>query len=182
MLYQNTILGGLATLASLAGIASAAGQQCGTSDSMVDNVPYCNEVDHIRYKNVVSPGGSYEMVTNMDPDSCTCEKSVGTFRGSIAPLDEDVSSHKVFRCMETNMLQMSLHFRGPLRLKQVAVYYPAGATKRAAHPRVHGKPLHKRGLGGSLQRTAYYNAEQGIAEGLIFMNNQGGDGSGTFDE
>lgn len=91
---------------------------------------------------------------------------------------------------------MSLHFRGPLQLKQVAIYYPAGSAKRWAPPHGPGSvaaehwfgndtsavKLEKRGIPGSYQRTAYYNAEQGVAEGLIFMNNHGGQGSGIFDQ
>jgi hypothetical protein len=34
---------------------------------------------------------------------------------------------------------------------------------------------------GNWGRQAYYNAEQGTAEGLVFLNNHGGDGSGVFD-
>ena len=30
-------------------------------------------------------------------------------------------------------------------------------------------------------RQSYYNAEQGVADGLVFLNNNGGQGSGTFD-
>lgn len=80
-------------------------------------------------------------------------------------------------------------------LKQVGVYYPGGASKRSALPPYgHGRQeseeeyenstqpeLYTRSV-GSLDRVAYYNAEQGIADGLIFFNNHGGDGSGTFDQ
>jgi hypothetical protein len=34
---------------------------------------------------------------------------------------------------------------------------------------------------GSWGRQAYFNAEQGIADGLTFLNHFGGDGSGVFD-
>lgn len=78
-------------IASLAGFVAANSGSCTAARPVVNSVPYCNEVQHIRYKNVVSPGGSYELVTHMDPDTCACEKSVGTFSGALAPLDEDVS-------------------------------------------------------------------------------------------
>ena len=35
---------------------------------------------------------------------------------------------------------------------------------------------------GSWDRHAYYSAEGQIADGLTFLNNHGGDGSGVFDE
>ena len=38
----------------------------------------------------------------------------------------------------------------------------------------------KAGLGG-WGRQAYYNAEQGSADGLVFLNHHGGEGSGVFD-
>lgn len=34
---------------------------------------------------------------------------------------------------------------------------------------------------GTWGRQAYYNAEQGVADGLVFLNNMGGQGSGVFD-
>ena len=34
---------------------------------------------------------------------------------------------------------------------------------------------------GQWGRQAYYNAEQGVANGLVFLNNHGGEGSGVFD-
>lgn len=35
---------------------------------------------------------------------------------------------------------------------------------------------------GNWGRQAYYNAEQGTANGLVFLNHHGGEGSGVFDE
>lgn len=35
--------------------------------------------------------------------------------------------------------------------------------------------------GSGWQQTAYYNSEQGVANGLVFMNNEGGSGSGVWD-
>ena len=34
---------------------------------------------------------------------------------------------------------------------------------------------------GTWGRQAYYNAEGGVADGLVFLNNMGGQGSGVFD-
>jgi len=180
MFYHKTGATILTAVVALAGLASAE-SKCSASNNVINGIPYCNEVDHIRYKNVASPGGSYEGVTKMDPETCTCEKTKSQFSGTIAPLDED----------------MSLHFRGPMSLKQVAVYFPGGSQRREVVPpygsgrgntapanktlSVDEEPgLLKRSPWG-VQRAAYYNAEQGTSEGLIFMNNHGGDGSGVFD-
>ncbi|KAF4469995.1 hypothetical protein FALBO_3108 [Fusarium albosuccineum] len=35
--------------------------------------------------------------------------------------------------------------------------------------------------GGDWERTAYYNAEQQVAENIVFLGNYGGEGSGVFD-
>lgn len=154
-----------------------------------------------------------------------------------------------------NPPQVSVHFRGPLRLKQFASYSPgSGSTKRSLHPSPHERRhnhqhLHhhaqnarrsepenteeKRDLGdwitatingevvswlnpgaggpaatsptgvsspdlgsaaapaspaptlnlgsGTWARQAYYDATSGVADGLVFLNNMGGQGSGTFD-
>lgn len=35
---------------------------------------------------------------------------------------------------------------------------------------------------GDYKRTGYYNADEGTAEGLTFLNQKGGQGSGVFDK
>lgn len=35
---------------------------------------------------------------------------------------------------------------------------------------------------GEYKRTAFYNADAGTADGLVFLNLQGGQGSGVFDQ
>lgn len=35
---------------------------------------------------------------------------------------------------------------------------------------------------GDYKRTAFYNADAGTADGLVFLNLQGGQGSGVFDQ
>jgi hypothetical protein len=62
--------------------------------------------------------------------------------------------------------------------------YPPGHQK-------HGKPKHNTpdynkkpvvpAHTGDWVRTAYYNAEKGIADGVTFLNNKGGSASGVFD-
>lgn len=158
-----------------------------------------------------------------------------------------------------NPPQVSVHFRGPLRLKQFASYSPgsgssSGSTKRSLHHSPHDRRARKhkhpwvdtrrsepenaeekRDLGdwitatingdvvswlnpgaggpaatsptgvsspdvgsaaapapaspaptlnlgsGTWARQAYYDASSGVADGLVFLNNMGGQGSGTFD-
>ena len=102
----------------------------------------------------------------------------------------------------TPRLQVSLHHRGPLNLKQFAAYTPGEAStkkskrsehlRRHAHGAVHGHVPHaheKRSpvpddsattnVGWS--RNAYYSADNQTSEGLVFLNHFGGSGSGTFD-
>src|SRR5947199_10468447 len=121
-----------------------------------------------------------------------------------------------------------MHVRGPVHLKQFAVYYqnPSSPTKRDAHHRRHGhQHLHKRenekrdwitatidgkvvswpgdaqtaaaaaassvpAQGNSVSpgdstgdwlRAGYYNAASQELANLTFLNNMGGQASGTFD-
>lgn len=72
---------------------------------------YCAQTDAIIYSNV-GLSSTYLDVTNMDESSCACTQSSTSFSGSLAPLDEE----------------LSVHFRGPLNLKQFGVYYPASTS------------------------------------------------------
>jgi len=219
---------------------------------------YCNQVNAITYKNVFNLGGpalSYNKVTSMDPSNGACANTPTGYSGSLSPLDEEVS----------------LHFRGPLTLKQFGYYVPAsGNSRRSTNDRPHGHGhahahLHharepapvveERQLGAPVTATidgvvvswlndwsgqptaapaaaapassvgyaaapaaaappasapaansgaasssgsssssasnpsilsgwtrkAYYNAESGTSEGLVFLNHYGGAGSGVFD-
>ena len=97
-----------------------------------------------------------------------------------------------------------MHFRGPLALKKFAVYYPVGseqrkrAEKREAHfsqhcnkrhirhhhnnhPHSITRPKRKQDSAG-YKRTGYYDAARGIAQGIVFLNHKGGQGSGVFDK
>lgn len=53
---------------------------------------------------------------------------------------------------------MTLIFRGPIHFKQLAIYHPSGAT---------------------YSRNHYYNAASQTAQGLTFLGNRGGEGSGV---
>lgn len=100
---------------------------------------YCNEVEQIVYKNI-GFSGSYNKVTSFNSDG-TCSSTSQSFSGNMSPLDEE----------------LSIHFRGPVAIKQVAVYGSSGSTnaKRAAEPEAeaeipvnigarHGHHVHKR--------------------------------------
>ncbi|GAV55056.1 hypothetical protein ZYGR_0AS03790 [Zygosaccharomyces rouxii] len=58
--------------------------------------------------------GSYKDVTSMDSSSCSCQQEDHQFSGTFAPLDEE----------------LSVHFRGPIKLLQFGVYYPAGSSQK----------------------------------------------------
>lgn len=72
---------------------------------------YCNAVSAIQYQNI-GFAGSYNDVTEMDESSCVCSSSTKAFSGTLSPLDEE----------------LSIHFRGPLKLAQFAVYYPSSSN------------------------------------------------------
>ncbi|ODQ44657.1 hypothetical protein PICMEDRAFT_18063 [Pichia membranifaciens NRRL Y-2026] len=71
---------------------------------------YCNSVSAVQYQNV-GFSGSYNDVTNMDETTCQCSSSPKSFSGTLSPLDEE----------------LSIHFRGPIKLAQFGVYYPASS-------------------------------------------------------
>lgn len=68
---------------------------------------------------------------------------------------------------------------------------PTGAAAPAANPATGNQagnaaspaaPAPTVNLGsGTWGRQAYYNAASGVADGLVFLNNMGGQGSGVFD-
>lgn len=75
---------------------------------------YCSEVSQVIYESI-GFDGSYSQVTNFDNSSCTCTSSSKSFSGSLSPLDEEIS----------------IHFRGPLNLKQFAYYsYNSTSSKK----------------------------------------------------
>lgn len=241
----------MAVLAS-AGSASALIKDCtGTATNEGGNW-FCGAVDHILYSGIKG-AGSYQAVTKMT-ESGECLRESRAYSGPLAPLDQD----------------LSLHFRGPLELEEVAVYYPSSSKKRDVaetsshvHARRHGhahfhserkakrdmvvatidgqvvswennyfggaaaptdapapvaaaavedapaaaaptedskpseasKPKTSNGpvsklknkisnagsAGGDWSRVAYYNANDGVADNLVFLGNYGGEGSGVFD-
>lgn len=69
---------------------------------------YCNSVNMVNYKSV-GFSGSYKKVTSFNDDG-SCSSEDYKFNGNLAPLNEE----------------LSVHFRGPIQLKQFAVYYKGG--------------------------------------------------------
>ncbi|KAI5953148.1 TOS1 [Candida jiufengensis] len=74
---------------------------------------YCSETNKIIYKDIGFQG-TYQDVTNMDETSGTCSQQSYSFSGNLSPLDEE----------------LSVHFRGPLALKQFGVYYPSSGSNQ----------------------------------------------------
>ncbi|ODV64329.1 Tos1p ASCRUDRAFT_30144 [Ascoidea rubescens DSM 1968] len=138
MIFKNSfVIASLALLNSLK--ASAA---C----SQVSGNYYCDEASAILYSGV-GYSGTYKDVTNMDESSCECSQSSVSFSSDLSPLNEE----------------LSVHFRGPLKLSQFAVYYPASSYKKVkrdadpvpkAHHRHH---VHKRAA--SPRTTTVFFAE-----------------------
>ncbi|KAI5284430.1 target of Sbf [Ascosphaera acerosa] len=124
---------------------------------------YCGAVKSITY-NGFPRSGSYKGVASMGKDG-QCEFKDVPFDGPFGPFGEE----------------LSVHVRGPVQLKKLAVYTGGGASKRslsARHP--HGGAALAARAGG-MSRAAYYDAAAGTAEGLVFLNHKGGQGSGVFD-
>lgn len=72
---------------------------------------YCSATEKVIFKNV-GFSGSYQDVTSMDDQSGQCTQLSKSFSGNLAPLDEE----------------LSVHFRGPIKLVQFGVYYPSSSS------------------------------------------------------
>ncbi|ODV96342.1 hypothetical protein PACTADRAFT_67771 [Pachysolen tannophilus NRRL Y-2460] len=94
-------------LTVLAGIKAVSATSC----SYVSGNYYCDEVTNIVYEGI-GYSGSYTDVTDMDETSCDCSTDTASFSGTLSPLDEE----------------LSVHFRGPLKLLQFGVYYPSDSS------------------------------------------------------
>ena len=176
MLFSDSVLKSAASLLLLAASAHA---QC----SEISGNYYCNKVDQVVYENI-GFSGSYNKVTNFDTNSCSCSSKPVAFSGSLSPLDEEVS----------------LHFRGPLNLKQFTYYsynntkskrdVPEAETEKHTVARRHVHHAHKREIvyvteyvqaDAAAPSTAAAAASQS-SNGLVFLNHQGGTaGSGVWD-
>lgn len=127
---KSVILGTAAALGSF-GLATAT--SC--SGPVINSISYCNPVDQISYSDL-GYSGTYQDVTGMDLGACTCSYAPKAFSGPLAPLNEG----------------LSLHIRGPVYLKQFAVYYPAPPNGNNYNKRAHHQHLgrhhahHKRAM------------------------------------
>lgn len=86
---RSLIAAGAALFLSFHGVAAQACAQ-GTAKEINGNW-YCSPVKAITYTNF--PGtGSYDKITNMDAKSGQCSSTRYEYSGSLAPLNEEVSS------------------------------------------------------------------------------------------
>ncbi|KAJ6785544.1 hypothetical protein PWT90_09739 [Aphanocladium album] len=99
-------------LVATANMAAALTQHCSGIAVNEGGNYFCGAVNHILYQGI-GGSGSYDRVTYMGPNG-ECQKETKTFSGPLAPLDEG----------------LSLHFRGPLNLKEVAVYSLSNENKK----------------------------------------------------
>lgn len=74
---------------------------------------YCSKTDKIVYSGI-GYSGTYQDVTNMDESSGSCSQSSKSFSGNLSPLDEE----------------LSVHFRGPIKLLQFGVYTPSSSSSK----------------------------------------------------
>ncbi|KAI0384160.1 putative TOS1-like glycosyl hydrolase-domain-containing protein [Hypomontagnella monticulosa] len=121
MKYSTAIVVAAASVAN-AGFCSDAFEEFGNF--------FCpNAVKQIKYSGL-DIAGKYRAVAQMD-NSGTCTFKDKDYSGPIAPFDED----------------LTLHFRGPLELKSVAVYTPSKGKRDVPQPhsKRHGhQHLHKK--------------------------------------
>ena len=134
----------------LSGTADA--DPCASGSKQIGGNSYCNAVEAIRYTNV-GTSGSYDRVIEMKPDG-TCITEAYPFSGPLSPLNEEVNIASYWLCNPLLLIvpqKVSLHFRGPIRLKQFAVYTPAPSNlhdrssnhHRHGLNRRHGHSIHK---------------------------------------
>ncbi|TIA39737.1 hypothetical protein D6C78_03037 [Aureobasidium pullulans] len=153
-----------------ASISGAAADLC-SKGSVDDNGNwYCQAVDAITYTGMLGKG-SYNKISAMDSNSGSCSSSPYGYSGSMSPLDEEVS----------------LHFRGPLKLKQFAFFSPStdssdsskkakrsamhrhGHAHKHAHKHKRDEDVEKRGLGDWVtaiidgQTVSWMNEWSGVA-------------------
>ncbi|KAI6088154.1 putative TOS1-like glycosyl hydrolase-domain-containing protein [Hypoxylon rubiginosum] len=113
MKYSSAIVVAAASVAN-AGFCNDAFEEFGNF--------FCpNAVKQIKYSGL-DISGKYRAVATMD-NSGTCTYEDKDYSGPIAPFDED----------------LTMHFRGPLQLAQVAVYTPSSSTSKREAPKPHSK-------------------------------------------
>lgn len=128
----------------LPALVSAAATQAPFTGNEKLNTP---QVNAITFSNLGYTGYYYDVEKLDDLDSCKCKllKSFTVFEGTNTPLDEE----------------LSVHFRGPLKLHQFAFY--------SGDSYVKGKSL------GTFTREAYYSALDKTGDNVTFLTNAGKD-------
>ncbi|KAG8422063.1 target of Sbf [Metarhizium acridum] len=100
-------------LLASAGLATALVKQCSSGEAVKEGgIWSCGVVNQILYEGIQGKG-SFKAVTAMSA-SGKCLQEDQSYGGSLAPLDQG----------------LSVHFRGPLKLMQFAVYYHTSYQKR----------------------------------------------------
>ncbi|KAK3396573.1 putative TOS1-like glycosyl hydrolase-domain-containing protein [Sordaria brevicollis] len=119
------------------------GELCEGHLTYEDGDYYCQKIDQVIYTNVAHTG-EYQEVEYMNEETGECRFAAvnRTFAGEMAPFNEPVT----------------LIFRGPIHLKQLAIYHPTGS---------------------SYTRNHHYHAASQSTSGLTFLGNRGGEGSGV---
>ncbi|PHH66999.1 hypothetical protein CDD81_4394 [Ophiocordyceps australis] len=96
----------LASLVAAAGSAWGLTQQCSASEAVNESGNwFCGNVEHILYEGLPRGSWSYDEVLEMSPEG-KCIVREKQYNGPLGPLAQD----------------LSIHMRGPLNLKQAAVY------------------------------------------------------------
>ncbi|KAM0344379.1 hypothetical protein ACHAPU_007563 [Fusarium lateritium] len=136
----------LSTLSFLTytGLASALTQQCTGNAVNEGGNWFCGAIDQILYQGF-SRSGSYNSVTRMGNDG-SCQFQPSSYGGALGPLSED----------------LSIHIRGPFKLKEFAVYSLDSKQKRDAvpSPHAHGhRHLHRRNKKRGVWVTATINGQ-----------------------
>ncbi|KAF2099911.1 hypothetical protein NA57DRAFT_75414 [Rhizodiscina lignyota] len=122
----NLVASALVAASMMCGVLAQSGADCAESGGNW----YCQAVQKIAYSGF-GKSGQYKKVTNMYP---SCQQSDQSYSGPLSPFDEEVS----------------MHFRGPMVINQVAVYTPSSSSskakaRRTVHERRHGHAgFHKR--------------------------------------
>ena len=78
--------------AIIAACVTGAAGQCpdGSAPQVIDNMSYCKAVQAVTYQKF-SGAGTYNRITNMDPQTGACKSTPVKYSGPLTPLDEEVS-------------------------------------------------------------------------------------------
>ncbi|KAM7208089.1 target of Sbf [Naviculisporaceae sp. PSN 640] len=137
-------------LASAAGMAKAmqtSHELCAQTSFFEKGNWYCKPVSLITYENV-GRAGTYQEVVNMDQQTGECQFAERDIRGPLAPFNEP----------------MSFHFRGPLILKQFAVYLPNTGRYKVKRKRDQVKRHRKRSDEENSSSSNLSDSESGEGE------------------